>query len=424
MSYQRSRQISNAKFQLETEISALIPVPLTVPFTISRPVRVSNLPTLPGDIHVIETKKDGIIAYAIAYSIVGDITYYSVTSLFPKFDFLNTIQLQSVAGTWRGFPNFLSPSENVVYSNYPIQLNYSPTCTLQPFSLTADPTGFFVSLLLDSLPTTFRLFCTESDYTQGIVADGTNLVSIEYNQSHRLATSTNGQNTSWAFVPLFNKTIEWTVDLSNIPCGLNATYYSTNLTVGQQYADACATNPGATEFDFMEANQSAWHTTLHLKNNDCGSAPPIGYGGTITDPKYLFTDSATGSQQNTYGPGTQYSVNTLFPFTASITQTIVSGNLTTLTLTLTQTIVSNGTSTKRITAKFDATNEEYPGWLTAFGQEINDTSSTNGNVIFWSLWTGGLDWLESPPCPYGSSANTDPSYIYTLTDMQFFTPSN
>lgn len=416
--YQLSRQLIAKKFQLESDISSLIPVPLVFSFTISRPTRVTNLPSgILGDVHVIKTKKGEIVGYANAYSLVGEIAYYSVTSLLPRFDFLDKIQLQSVAGTWRGFPAFVSESENITFNNYPMVLNYTPTCTLQPFSLTADPTGFYVSVILNSFSTTFRLYCTESDYAQGIVADGGNQMTLAYNQSHRLATSSDGQDKDWAFVPLFNKTIQWTVDLSTVPCGLNATFYSTNLQQGQAYADACATNPGATEFDFMEANQYAWHSTLHLKSNDCGQAPPIGYGGTINNPKYLFTDTSTTSQTNTYGPGTQFSINTLLPFTATITQTVDSstGNLTVVNVALTQTGASG--TTRKITAQWDVTNEEYPGWLTQFGQQINDTSSTNGNVLFWSLWTGGLDWLESPPCPVGASASTDTSYVYSISDI-------
>jgi hypothetical protein len=282
--------------------------------------------------------------------------------------------------------------------------------------LSDPPTGFYVLLNINASSEIYRLYCTESDFTQGIIAIGTNLISIAYNQSHRLATSSNGTDTNWAFVPLFSKIIEFDVDVSKIPCGLNATFYSTNLKIGSQYLDACATSPGATEFDFMEANKYAWHTTLHLKNNDCGSAPPIGFGGTINNSAYLFTDTTTISQTFTYGPGTQYSINTEYPFHVNITQTIDSGNLTSVILTLSQTL---NNITKSIRAQLDNTNEEYPGWLTEFGQEINTTSATQGNVLFWSLWTGGLDWLESPPCPQGVSPPVDPSNIYTISNMQF-----
>lgn len=64
----------------------------------------------------------------------------------------------------------------------------------------------------------------------------------------------------------------------------------------------------------MEANKYSWHTIIHLKNNDCTSAPAIGYGGTICDPKYLFTEVKTKSQTETYGPGEKYTINTEKPF--------------------------------------------------------------------------------------------------------------
>jgi hypothetical protein len=234
---------------------------------------------------------------------------------------------------------------------------------------------------------------------------------MKYDQSHRLATSTDGKDRDWAFVHLFNTTLEWTVDLSTIPCGLNATFYSAKQSVGSQYVDACATNPSETEFDFMEANRDSWHTTLHLKVNDCGQAPPIGYGGTISKPEYLFKDT-NGSTQNTYGAGDEFTINTLLPFQAKIVQTVnEQQQLVSVALSLTQ-------NTRGVSVKLDSSNEEYPGWLQKFGEEINDTASDYGNVFYWSLWTGGLDWLESPPCPQGASTPTSDTDQYKISNIQ------
>lgn len=413
-SVQSSHCHSNAIFEAHAAVSNSIPVPLVYKFSLSPPTDLSHkhisssAPVIGRTLNNFETGEPVAL-------VIEDVTYkqntYHTLAVIPNtimFDFLQRLTFVSVGETWRGFPTALSDNKQVTISNHPVGINFASMLVTQPLTITLDPTGFFVKIIVNNSNVLYRLYCTESDYAQGIIANGTDTIIIKYDQSHRLATSSNGTDKNWAFVPLFNTTLEWTVDLSTIPCGLNATFYSAKEQVGNTYADACATNPSETEFDFMEANRESWHTTLHCKENDCGQAPPIGYGGTISDPRYMFQD-AKGSVKNTYGAGTQYTINTLMPFQAKLIQTVNDQKqLIAVKLTLTQ----NGQS---IFAKIDSSNEEYPGKLQAFGEELDNTTLTYGNTFYWSLWTGGLDWLEAPPCPQGASAPTSDTDQYKIS---------
>ena len=286
------------------------------------------------------------------------------------------------------------------------------------FIISSMSTGFNIQIDIEGTPTSdFRLFCAEGDQTKGVSMENNNTsMTLNYGVggSLRLSTSPTGKSGTWTSFHVLGNTLSWTVDLSNVPCGLNATFYSVVLQNGQSYRDACATFPSTTELDFMEANQYAWHTTLHRGKNDCGPAPPIGCGGTISDPKYHFQDLTHPENKDTsflYGPGESYKINTLFPFQASLSFETETDELVAVGLILTQGLNSIGQS-------FTSDNEEYKGWLKGLGNEIKD-----GSVFVWSLWTGNMDWLESPPCPKWSSVKCTPtSCQYTISNISL-TPS-
>jgi hypothetical protein len=272
-------------------------------------------------------------------------------------------------------------------------------------------TGFYITISSQN----YRLFCAESDYAKGVNTTPQGIsMNLNYGVggSLRLSTSPTGKEGDWTYFSLLGKTISWEIDLSNVPCGLNSTFYSVYLKDGQSYKDACATYPSTTELDFMEANKYSWHTTLHRANNDCGSAPPIGFGGTINNSKYQFYD-VSGQQKNVnllYGPGTQYLINTLENFTASIEFSTTNNILDSVNIILEQ-------SGNKIGQSYNSNNEEYKGWLEALGKEMVVTE-TSGNVLVWSIWTGGLNWLESPPCGYNSKPKCDSnSCQYTISNI-------
>jgi Glycosyl hydrolase family 7 len=261
----------------------------------------------------------------------------------------------------------------------------------------------------------YRLFCVEGDEAKGVDLSGSQMtLNYGVGGSLRLSTSPSGTSGDWTFFNLLGRTVSWTVDLSHVPCGLNATFYAVSLTQKDGYHDACATFFTTTEVDFMEANQYAWHTTLHRGSHDCGSAPPIGIGGTISDPRYLLHD-LNGTENNShslYGPGDTYTIDTRFPFQASLALGLDDkDHLEKVVLCLSQ-------GTHAIGQQWDATNEEYKGWLEALGNELVVGGSVKGNVLVWSVWTGGLNWLESPPCPGGSNARCSAtSCQYTISDI-------
>ena len=149
--------------------------------------------------------------------------------------------------------------------------------------------GFYVTITTDDIPSSYRLFCVESDNSKGVTIEDSSMnINYGIGGSLRLSTSSTGKEGDWTYFDLLGKTLSWNVDLSNVPCGLNATFYSVYSKHGEGYRDACATYPSTTELDFMEANLYCWHTTLHRAHNDCGSAPPIGLGGTIQNSRYQF----------------------------------------------------------------------------------------------------------------------------------------
>ena len=278
--------------------------------------------------------------------------------------------------------------------------------------------GFYLTMSSNNIPSEYRLFCAESDYAKGVTIDQSSMnLNYGVGGSLRLSTSPSGKEGDWSYFNVFNTRLSWKVDLSNVPCGLNATFYSVFLHQGQSYKDACATWPSTTELDFMEANRYCWHSTFHRGSNDCGSAPPVGYGGTISSSKYQFYD-LLGDQQDVhllYGPGPQYSINTLEVFSASIEFKGPDGVLTAITVTLEQ-------GDHQIGQVLDFENEEYKGWLEGLGKEINAVTPTSGNVLVWSVWTGGLNWLESPPCGYNSRASCDSqSCQYTISEIDLKT---
>uniref|UniRef100_A0A6C0K4R1 Uncharacterized protein n=1 Tax=viral metagenome TaxID=1070528 RepID=A0A6C0K4R1_9ZZZZ len=404
-----SQKISKIKQQLIFDIQQQTPPITQYILSITRPVSIS------------ETLDDGSIVNFVGHIVTDKISqervgvlrkyegeaisYYNYLPLSPRFSFLNKLELQGINGTWRPGP-LLAITPNLFLNSYDI--NYQPIDKSINARFTLEPTGFFLTIDINSNPTIYRLFCVESDYAQGVSITGSSMnLNYGVGGSLRLSTSPTGTDGNWSYFDLLGKTISWDVDLSNVPCGLNATFYSVYLQNGSQYLDACATNPATTELDFMEANLSSWHTTFHSKNNDCGGAPPLGYGGTINDPRYEFVD-LSGVQKNPtllYGPGDQYVINTLLPFHASIALNTTAGVLSSVVLTLTQGLGAIGQS-------YTTANEQYPGWLAQIGTEIVNTA-TSGNVLVWSVWTGGLDWLESPPC----SANAQPTC--TSTSCQF-----
>lgn len=129
---------------------------------------------------------------------------------------------------------------------------------------------------------------------------------------------------------LLGGSIEWDTDLSRHECGCVAAFYLVSMpgkrpdgtywmdTDGWGYCDGNQVNGNwCPEFDMMEANKFAWSSTPHK----CDSPSNKGF--------YSNCDKGGQCQQNTststylgwnaYGPGTNYTINTLKPFHSKVT---------------------------------------------------------------------------------------------------------
>ena len=278
------------------------------------------------------------------------------------------------------------------------------------FGITNKSPGYFIQIEIDETPKEIQLYCTEGIKTNGVETcypdeppcddaffesecceDPTRLlIDLGAQGSHELSTTKNGCQTDWKTFNLFQKTLKWTVNIGNngdgVGCGCNASFYSVPLKEGEDYRDAQSDDP-LPEFDFMEANQSAWQTTIH---NDPGGIF-IGTGGDVErldDDQYKF-QSEDGTTENTYGKGNSFIINTEKEFMATLKQTFEGDSLIGISVELQQ-------DGKKIVASFPS---ETKNDLKTFGKNFYNEEEGRKPVLFWSLWdSDSMEWLDSPPC--------------------------
>lgn len=200
---------------------------------------------------------------------------------------------------------------------------------------------------------------------------------------------------------LMDKTIKYTVDLSNVGCGCNAAFYLVSMpaynsknvtdpsTSKDYYCDANKVHKTSgfycPEIDLFEANTHNIHITPHTCD-----APTGKYYSNCDSPGYNV--SAYDTNPNYYGPGLKYTVDTTKPFTLSHTFTSSASILSKITSVFTQ-------GKKSFTLTHD--KSDYLKGLT--------DAVKNGMVISISLWGGDADWmswLDIPPC--SRNINCDP----------------
>jgi len=137
---------------------------------------------------------------------------------------------------------------------------------------------------------------------------------------------------------LLGKTMQYTTDLSGSGCGCNAALYLTSMhhnvhpgECSDYYCDAnnqCGQS--CAEIDLQEANQFAWHSTLHTSTDSSGLGAGYGGGGTGWNGPRTWT-------AHQYGPNREC-IDTTKPFDVAVSfPADVSCQLTSLRVVLSQT---------------------------------------------------------------------------------------
>jgi len=204
-----------------------------------------------------------------------------------------------------------------------------------------------------------------------------------------LSSSLNPSNPDYFRPNLLGGSVEYDVDLSHHECGCIAAFYLVSMpgkhedgslwmeTDGWGYCDANKVNGNwCPEFDIMEANKWAWATTPHK----CDAPNSKGF--------YYNCDAGGTCQQNTtaalawsdYGPGTNYTINTLKPFHVKIQFDSVNNQFSSFTTTFTQ----------------DGKTKSMKGDCSYLNYMSSDIANGMGFVV--SNWGGDASWLWHDRC--------------------------
>jgi len=138
------------------------------------------------------------------------------------------------------------------------------------------------------------------------VLNGTEIRPHMNSRSYFASSCTPGKynSTEYTRMPLLGKTLRYTLDLGGAGCGCNAAFYLTSMGHNTHESECfdyyCDANNvcGQTcaEIDIQEANQHAFHATLHGANDSFGTAAGEGGGG----PGW---NGPRDWDENDYGPG-------------------------------------------------------------------------------------------------------------------------
>ncbi|CAK0811444.1 unnamed protein product, partial [Prorocentrum cordatum] len=110
-------------------------------------------------------------------------------------------------------------------------------------------------------------------------------------------------NADYVAMKLLGKTLRYTVDMAGAGCGCNAALYLTSLHQNDQESECedyyCDANnvcgESCAEIDIQEANQYAWHSTLHTMTDHSGVGGGLGGGDGWDGPRDWSVSE--------YGPG-------------------------------------------------------------------------------------------------------------------------
>lgn len=244
-------------------------------------------------------------------------------------------------------------------------------------STSTAPKGFFLNVNQDGIDTKYPLFSHVSDWSKGVTtSDPVKNKSITLNYSiggpiqlDFLESKTPKYN--YKFFDILNKTITFTVDVSNVPHSHNFALYTSALTKGDTYKDAQSVD-SRTEIDLMEANRTAYHFTVH-KRFDKGGKLTMGIGGVIqkwNKKEHKFTSQTNLAPEQLYGVN-KY-IDTRLPFQVSVTIT---------------------TKSIRILLKQNGKHI----WQEMGGRHLDELLPEligTKHVLIFSLWYGEMDWLS------------------------------
>lgn len=242
--------------------------------------------------------------------------------------------------------------------------------------MTTTPAGFYLTVDENGKKRKYPLFSHVSDWSKGVTTSSANNTDITLNYSiggpiqlDFLESKTPKYN--YKFFDILNKTISFTVDVSNVPHNHNFALYTSALTKGDIYKDAQSAD-SRTEIDLMEANRISYHFTAH-KRFDKGGKLTMGIGGVIqkwNKPANKFTSQTTLPPEQLYGVN-KY-IDTLKPFRVSVTITPSYIKLM---------LVQNG---KHIWQQMGGPD------LDALLPELQGCK----HVLICSLWYGEMSWLS------------------------------
>jgi len=187
-------------------------------------------------------------------------------------------------------------------------------------------------------------------------------------------------HTRYSGLKLLGQTLKFTTDISGAGCGCNAALYLVSMkqnsdlsSCNDYYCDANEVcDVSCAEVDIMEANNRAWHSTLHSAQDHAGKGAGYGGGSGWNGPRDF------NSQQ--YGPGGSC-IDTSMPFDVAVSFPVdTGGQLQAMKMTLTQT----GTS-----CPLNLNLDSYAGMA-----EIHDALGKGMTPVI-SYWkSGDMLWMD------------------------------
>lgn len=198
-------------------------------------------------------------------------------------------------------------------------------------------------------------------------------------------------NKQYVALNLLGKTMRYTTDMSGAGCGCNAALYLVSMrqnphpsTCDDFYCDANSVcGQTCAEVDIQEANQHAWHSTLHAKGDRGGEAKGFGGGGSNWNGPRAWTALQ-------YGPIGRC-INTLRPFQVAASFPIDAEG----TLAAMEVVLSQAGSTCKLSTRIDS----YEG-IAEVSKAL--TEGMTPVVSYWSaddmLWLDGKGGDGKGPC--------------------------